>query len=346
MDSFEVTLHSHAHALAKEFADPMVCYVAIGVVFLLGALLFRNTGIHEMVGGTDYESKRRRRFAGVTLMGLAAICAGVEMLSQSNEPRSELPPSIVASREMEANALGKPTPKPTAKSSGNGPSSYSPYVNTSPINGNPIPVTGAPTSPVQSPDERTPVLLREASQLLQQRLLDSALDKVNEAIQASPQNVSAFCLRGNVYAEKKMWDEAGQDYQTVLKLDGKNTQVKFDLAELQFMQKKYDDALPGFVALKQDSELGDLAAYKAFLCDLYGGHDEAAAKELEAFNQEGTNASYYFANVAWCLYHHKTEDGRKWLLAAAKIYGPGKIGVYINSLLDLGYLPLPRPPPE
>ena len=71
--------------------DPMVIYLGAAALFVLGALLFRNTSIYEFVGGTEYESKRRRRFAGVTLMALAVICGGVEMLSQSNALSDDIP---------------------------------------------------------------------------------------------------------------------------------------------------------------------------------------------------------------------------------------------------------------
>ena len=252
------------------------------------------------------------------------------MLSQSNAPSDGMPPLLLNKQQQEA-AEVKTLPSRNPQ----------PFTN---------PVATYPISKLASSDDvpadRVGVLLREASQLLQQRLLDSALDKVNEALVASPQSPSAYCLRGNIYAEKKLWDEAGKDYETVLQLDGKNKQVRFDMAELEFMQKKYDSAKPGFAALKEDPELGDLAAYKVFLCDLYSGHEEEASKELNAFNQVGTNASYYFANVAWSLYHHKTEEGRTWILSAGNIYGARKLGVYASSLVDLGYLPLPHDAPS
>jgi Tfp pilus assembly protein PilF len=333
MDRFMDLLQSQARALAKECMDPMVVYLGVLALFVLGALLFRNTSIHEFVGGTEYESKRRRRFAGVTLMALAAICGGVEMLSQSNSPSYDLPPLLLKKKEQE---VAQARTSPSAESVSSSKTALANAVATYPVS--------QMASPDEVPAGRVGALLREASQLLQQRLLDSALDKVNEALVASPQSVPAFCLRGNIYAEQKLWDEAGKDYQTVLQLDSKNKQVRFDMAELAFIQKKYDEAQPGFAALKEDSDLGDLAAYKVFLCDLYGGHEEAAAKELDAFNQVGSNASYYFANVAWSLYHHKTEEGRTWILSAGNIYGPRKLSVYANSLVDLGYLPLPQSP--
>lgn len=330
MERLEVMLRNQARALAKECTGPTAVYVAILTLFVLGAFLFKDTGIHAIAGGTEYEGIRRRRFAGITLMALAVICAGLKVFSQSEAPSRDLPPAVLE-KAQPTTAQGKPSPYPDSQPASNAASSYFPYA------------TANPALPQAAPVE-TP--LREANELLKQRLLDSALDKVNEAIRAAPQNPDAYCLRGSINARKMLWDDAEKDYQTVLQLDSKNIQVKFDMAELQFMQKKYVEARPGFDALKQNSDFGDLAAYKVFLCDLFGGHEETAAAELEAFNQAGTNASYPFANAAWCLYQHKTEEARTWLTSAAKIYEPYKLGVYASSLNDLGYLPLPPPAPE
>jgi hypothetical protein len=143
----------------------------------------------------------------------------------------------------------------------------------------PFIVTNAPESQAISPPpargslaqpqvDPVHLLLQQAFQLLEQKQFDAALDKVNVALQAAPKNEDAYGLRGNIYAEKKLWDQAEKDYQTGLQIDGKNVQIKFNLAEIQFMQKKYDDARPGFAALEQNSNMGDLATYKVFLCDL------------------------------------------------------------------------------
>ncbi len=179
------------------------------------------------------------------------------------------------------------------------------------------------------------VLLSQASRFLEQKQLDAALDKVNAALTIAPKNADAYGLRGGIYAEKKLWDQAEKDFQTALQIDGKNVQMKFNLAEIEFMQKKYDAARPSFVALGQNSAMGDLATYKVFLCDLFGGHEEVAGKELAAFNQVGANASYYFANAAWLLYHQKTEDARGWLISAANMYAPTKFRIYAASVLSL-----------
>lgn len=210
----------------------------------------------------------------------------------------------------------------------------------------------APTSPAiaglsggPTPSDAAVIpLLRDAFLLVQRKQTDDALNKVDAALQLAPNNADALSLRGSIYAEKKLWDEAAKDYEAVLQADSKNVRIQFNLAELSFIQKKYDEARPGFVALEHDPNMGDLATYKAFLCDLLSGHEDAAAGELDALNKVGSNASYYFANASWLLYHQKTEEARGWLISAANIYAPAKFRLYAASLISLGYIPLPPPP--
>jgi len=188
---------------------------------------------------------------------------------------------------------------------------------------------------------------REANQLLIQGKLDEGLAKINPVLQSDPKNADALVVRGNIYSRKKNYDLAKADYTAFLQLvpqDPKATIVRFNLAELSFLQKKYDEARPGFDAIKTHEDWGDLAIYKVFLCDLLGGHEDVANKELDAFNQVGSKASYYFANAAWNLVHHKPDEARVWLLSIGRIYAPEKIELYSSSLKELGYLPLPAPP--
>ncbi len=210
----------------------------------------------------------------------------------------------------------------------------------------PAPASAPSTNntPSEPPVDSATLAIRETMQLLIQGHLDDAMTKVNSVIQADPKNANAYFMRGNVYAQKKLWDQAQKDYETTIQLDSKNSLAKFNLAEVKFVEKKYDAARTGFDALKSDSDWGDVAVYKVFLCDLFGGHEDVASKELDAFNKVGTNASYYFANAAWDLFHKKTEDARTWFRSISNIYGPQKIDLYAASLKELGYLPLPPVP--
>jgi tetratricopeptide (TPR) repeat protein len=185
--------------------------------------------------------------------------------------------------------------------------------------------------------------MKEATHYFEEKRYSEALEDANAVLDMAPQNAQAYFLRGNIYAKKRNWAEAEADFKSALRIKGSSVGVTFNLAELQFMQKNYDVARPGFLSLK-DSDMGDLAMFKVFLCDLFGGHDKVAARELAAFNQVGSNASYYFANIAWSLFYHQADDARDWLASAQKIYSPSKVATYSTSLVELGYLPLPQAP--
>jgi Tfp pilus assembly protein PilF len=207
---------------------------------------------------------------------------------------------------------------------------------------NSSPAADASNSPTV---DKSVALLYAAMSYLKENQLDTAILRVNDAIKLKPTYADAYGFRAALYAKKGDYVTAEKDFQTELQYDTVNaTRVRLNLAETQFKQKKYGVARANFSAIQKDLIIGDFAAYKVFLCDLFGGQETVAARELDVFNQAGRNASYHFANAAWDLYHKKPEDARSWLESATNIYDPQKIQLYATPLLDQGYLPLPPPP--
>ncbi len=203
----------------------------------------------------------------------------------------------------------------------------------------------APAPGIMSPVDAARNKIAEAVKRMNQNPPDQegALADLTQAVQLKPDSAFAYLLRGSLYTQKKMFPEAEADFTSAYKLDPNNVVIKFNLSELKFMQKKYDEARTGFFPLQKDPDMGDFAIYKVFLCDLFGGHDALAKTELDAINNKGDDASYYFSNAAWDLYHKKTDDARGWLVSASHIYDMKKFSTYGESLRYLGYLPLPSP---
>ena len=172
---------------------------------------------------------------------------------------------------------------------------------------------------------------------------DGALNDLSQAIKTNPNSTGAYVLRASLYCQKKQWQQAEDDFKAAAKIAPGNTVLKFNLIEVKFMQKQYDLARTGFLTLVNDPDMGDFAQYKVFLCDLFGGHDDQAKKELDVFNAAMGNPSYYFSNAAWCLVHKDPDGARDWLMSASRIYPPRKNAYYAQTLRDLGYLPIPSP---
>ena len=203
--------------------------------------------------------------------------------------------------------------------------------------------TNAANSKLTSPRDAAEKMIANAIEKMSANDVDGALNSLSQALKLNPNSTGAYVLRASIYCQKKQWPQAEADFQAAARIAPTNTVLKFNLVEVHFMQKQYDQARPGFVALERDPDMGDFALYKVFLCDLFGGHMDVAKKELDVFNDTMGNPSYYFANAAWSLAHNHVEDARSWLLSASRIYPPRKNMYYSQSLRDLGYLPLPQP---
>jgi hypothetical protein len=176
-------------------------------------------------------------------------------------------------------------------------------------------------------------LLAESSQELAAGDDESAIRDASTAIQLDPHNASAYELRGSIYIEEKLWDRAERDYTSASKISP-DVVYKYKLAEIRFLAKAYEDARPQFAALENDSHLGDLATYKAFLCDLLGYHEAASLRDLADLDQRPHAASYYFCHAAWDLYHGQRAEGAKYFSAAGQIYDRATTDLYIASLME------------
>jgi hypothetical protein len=199
--------------------------------------------------------------------------------------------------------------------------------------GSPAP---SPTVPAgEKPPEAANAPPIDPAKLKQLDAEEAAADAI---VKKNPSNVIGYLQRGNAYGNERRWDLARSDYQKALEIDPKCTTASFNTAELDFLQGHYDAARPGFLAIVNNTDFGDLAKYKVFLCDLFGGHEQVAARELAVFNQIGSEASYYFANVAWSLYHNKADSAQSWWQSATQIFGPDKVKLYAKPLIDLGYI--------
>jgi Tfp pilus assembly protein PilF len=202
---------------------------------------------------------------------------------------------------------------------------------------------GTPTAPAAAPVDPATHMIAKAIGAMNNNDEPGAEADLTEAIRLNPKNPAAYVLRASLYCQKALWPQAEADFTTALTLDPKNIVVKFNLVEVKFMQKQYDLARPGYAALEKDPDMGDIAAYKVFLCDLGAGHLEVAQKELDAFNDVGSKPSYYYSNAAWSLAHKNQADAEGWLASAKRIYTDRKNVFYLQGLIYMGYLSRPDP---
>jgi tetratricopeptide (TPR) repeat protein len=201
-------------------------------------------------------------------------------------------------------------------------------------------------SPLTGTTDAAQRLIVDAVREMNKNDANGALHSLNQALQLNPNSTGAYVLRASIYSQRHQWQPAEDDFNAAAKIAPTNVVLRIQLAEVKFMEKQYDVSRTRYAALTKDPELGDFAAYKVFLCDLFGGHEAQAKKELDVFDDVMGNPSYYFANASWDLYHKNIDDARSWLVSASHIYPAQKFTLYGQSLRDLGYLPIPMPKEE
>jgi tetratricopeptide (TPR) repeat protein len=159
-----------------------------------------------------------------------------------------------------------------------------------------------------------------------------ALAQIDAAIANSPSSPTLYEQRGGIYVQEKLWPRAVADYATALKLAPGNSVLKYDIGEVFFMQRSYENAILRFQSLKDDPNFGDLALYKIFLCDLFCGRADRASADM--YGMSSDSPSYFFSHAVWGLFHGNNQEASQWLYKASSEFGPDRYQVYMASLVE------------
>lgn len=196
--------------------------------------------------------------------------------------------------------------------------------------------------PLVSSSEVVRAAKERSSEEVKAGKLNAALVDIDAAINLEPRSANLHLMRANIYARKKLWNRAEEDCEEGVKLAPNIPTLHYDLAELKFMSRAYEDAKPDFIKLEHDRTLGDLASYKVFLCDLFSDNKDRAKQELDAFDQVRAHPSYFFAHAAWELTNGTRAEANKWLTAVEHAYDAKTGEPYFNALLESDRLDAPR----
>lgn len=345
--------------ISDSLKDATSFYCVVATLFVLGALLVANTPTISFCGGNEYTRRRSLTYIGSFAMVMAVFALFLVGYTNATfvhrlDPDALAALAVAKESPMSAGADESSSSLTSTTLKGSDPGGHVPSSTSLPPRfqmASTIPYSATPPSEhvssyadvsISNRADRIAALLKEATDFFEHRKYTAALEDAARLVEVDPDNAEAYLLRGNIYARQKNWVDAQADFQHAIHLKGASAGASFNLAELQFLQRNYDAARAGFLPLEKTT-MGDFASFKVFLCDLFGGRNEEASRDLAAFNVVGSNPSYYFSNAAWALYHHQTDDARGWLDSASRIYSPTKYALYTSSLTDLGYLPLPKP---
>lgn len=194
----------------------------------------------------------------------------------------------------------------------------------------------APESVYANPEYQK--LYNDAAQAMQAKEYAKALSKLDELDKSFPGLANVSNLRGAIYTEQRDFVKASDAFAKAYELDRKAFAPRFNLGEVLFLQKKYPEARVKFEALLLEDPKNDLARYKIFLCYLANGEKVDAEKVLNQFSFAGDLPAYYFAHAAWEFANSNFGEAQGWLQSASGIYSQQANLLFVDSLVELGYL--------
>lgn len=165
-----------------------------------------------------------------------------------------------------------------------------------------------------------------------------AKEMVTQLNAITPDNSSVMNLLGAIHTKEGNYEGAVQAFSKAAELAPKDFRPRFNIAEVEFLQKNYPEARTKFQKLVDEDDTNELAAYKVFLTYLLEGNSAMAKQKLSGFNEFSDWPTYYFSQAAQSFQDGNTEEAQDWIISARKIYPGGRNALYAETMLDLGWI--------
>ncbi len=188
-------------------------------------------------------------------------------------------------------------------------------------------------------------LVDQARKLQQEQNSFEALKKLDEADAISPDSAFLANVRGSIYTAPPLRDyaKARVSFEAAERLKPDAFEPKFNKIELLYVERKYAEAEAAFSKLLADfpklrEEVRHLIQVKIIVSQLKQGKMAEAAKSSAAFTFMDDTPAFYFTNAAFAFQKADTEEARKWLGKAEKIFKPQENAVYVDTFMEAGWL--------
>lgn len=197
----------------------------------------------------------------------------------------------------------------------------------------------------------------EAAHLFQNKRIFEALDLIRKMSVIFKDDPQLFVLKGACYVEIRDFKSAREAFNDAVKIVGPRYNILFNLAEIDFVTNKWQEALNGFERIKGDIPNKDVAMqrlvdFKIMLCHIRLAEDKALKEDVRK-QHEAQIAEYakkqdfmddspyhYYANAAYSYYKGNTEQADQWLAKGRRVFqqSPVHIASWEDTLVEFGYI--------
>lgn len=186
--------------------------------------------------------------------------------------------------------------------------------------------------------------LEEGGRFFNQKRVFEALNKVYEAEEIFDGNPGALNLKGACYVEFRDFERARVCFEKAISLSPKNPNVLFNLVEMEFVTKQWEDCESRIQELlplvdEKNIPMRRLLEFKLLLAHLKTDKVDQAKALSEKYDFLDDNPFYYYANAAMDYHAGETEKAERWIASARRVFrNPSTIAPWQDTLIEFGYI--------
>ncbi|MBT8043648.1 MAG: hypothetical protein KJO79_01755 [Verrucomicrobiae bacterium] len=197
--------------------------------------------------------------------------------------------------------------------------------------------------PKQKREEYGQKLIKVQNLFNQKRIFD-ALEEIDELDKIFKDHPAALNIKGACYVEIRAFDKANKIFEQVLAISPKNTNVQFNLAEVDFVTKNWESAFKRFKALipllpSENKAMLRLCEFKLLLCMLKTDRVKEAIALKDKYDAWDDSPFYYYSRAA-ILYHQDDKLGAEKMLRNARFVwrNDAALAAWQDTLIEFGYI--------
>ncbi len=186
-------------------------------------------------------------------------------------------------------------------------------------------------------------LMQEGQTLLGQKRVQEALEKFNEAETLWPLHPNVINLKGAALVNLRDFERATTYFEKGATLYPDFWQMRFNLAEMHFVQGNYKKGEEMFRQLLANEKAIEgptrrLVDYKVILCVLKQGRADEAKKMIDKYDIYDDTPVHYYGLAAWHFAKGDKAKGEEWVANARRVYSQQTNSIFEDALTELGWL--------
>ena len=174
-----------------------------------------------------------------------------------------------------------------------------------------------------------------------------ALKELGALDARQPDLAASQNLRGVILMRQGIYDKAEAALLEAARIDPKFWNARFNLAEIPFLQKNWEQARNRFQKLLSSSqsdlasEATQLVQYKILLTYLLEGKENMVDSILAKLELSSDTPAVQYVKAAVALQHKNDKEAKDWMAVAEKNFSPQLNKLFVESFYEVGWLGRP-----